>query len=392
MADRLAERTAAGAPLLFSPLTVADAKLKNRIVISPMCTYACNGDGLATDWHLVHLGKFALGGAAVVCAEATAVEAEGRITYGDLGLWSAAHAAALKPVAAFIKAHGALPAIQIAHAGRKASMQRPWESNGPIHPDDHRPGEPQWPTVAASSVPVGDGWPVPHELSVSEIRSIQRSFVAAALHALDAGFEILEIHSAHGYLAHSFLSPLSNRRDDGYGGGLAGRMRFTLETVEQVRAAWPASKPLLVRISSVDVDGSAEGWQLEDSVALAGELKARGANVVDCSSGGIAGLATADIGPRPLGFRIPYADRIRRASGMLTMTVGLIVHPEQAEGALQAGSADLIGVGREAFYDPFWALHAAHRLGADPTFAEWPESYGWWLVRREALLKQAGAA
>ena len=378
--------------ILFSPITIAGATLKNRIVVSPMCTYSSAGDGLATDWHLVHLGKFALGGAAVVCVEATAVEARGRITYGDLGIWSNAHASALKPITAFIKAHGALPAIQIAHAGRKASMQRPWESNAPIYPKDHLPGEPPWPTVAASAVPVRDGWPVPQELSVSEIRSLQQSFVTAAQYALEAGFEIVEIHSAHGYLAHSFLSPLSNKRTDGYGGSVGGRMRFTLETVEQVRKVWPASKPLFVRISSVDVDGSPEGWQLADSAALALELKMRGVNVVDCSSGGIAGLATAAIGAQPLGFRIPYADHIRRASGMLTMTVGLILRPDQAEAALQAGNTDLIGIGREALYEPFWALHAAHQLGVDPQFGDWPQPYGWWLVRREALLKQIGEA
>lgn len=378
--------------LLFSPLTIAGATLKNRVVISPMCTYSCVGDGLATNWHLVHLGKLALGGAAVVCAEATAVEARGRITHGDLGLWSQAHAGAFKPITSFIKASGALPAIQIAHAGRKASMQRPWESNGPIYPEDQLPGDPPWPTVAASSLPVRDGWPVPNELSVSEIRSIQQCFVTAAQRALEAGFEILEIHSAHGYLAHSFLSPLSNRRTDGYGGTLAGRMRFTLEAAEQVRAAWPASKPLFVRISSVDIDGSSEGWQLADSAALAVELKSRGVNVIDCSSGGIAGLATAAIGPQPLGFRIPYADHIRRASGMVTMTVGLILRAAQAEAVLQSGSADLIAIGREALYDPFWPLHAAHELGADPEFGQWPEPYGWWLVRREALLKQIGEA
>jgi 2,4-dienoyl-CoA reductase-like NADH-dependent reductase (Old Yellow Enzyme family) len=378
--------------ILLSPLTIAGATLKNRIFISPMCTYSCEGGGLATNWHLVHLGKFAMGGAAVVCVEATAVEARGRITYGDVGIWSKAHTEALKPIAAFIKANGALPAIQIAHAGRKASMQRPWETNAPIYPADHQPGEPQWPTVAASAVPVKDGWPVPHELSASEIRSIQQSFATAAQRALEAGFEILEIHSAHGYLAHSFLSPLSNKRADGYGGSLSGRMRFTLETVEQVRAVWPATKPLFVRISSVDIDGSSEGWQLADSAALAIELKARGVDVVDCSSGGIAGLATAAIGAQPLGFRIPYADHIRRVSGMPTMTVGLILRPDQAEAALQSGSADLIAIGREALYDPFWPLHAARELGADAAFGQWPETYGWWLVRREALLKQIGEA
>lgn len=380
--------TAADESLLLAPLDIAGIRLRNRIVISPMCTYACQGDGLAGAWHLVHLGKFAMGGAAVVCVEATAVEARGRITHGDLGLWSGAHVQALRPVAAFIRSQGAVPAIQIAHAGRKASMQRPWESNAPIHTEDQRPGEPPWSTVAASAVPVKAGWPMPHELSRGEIAAIQQAFADAAQRALEAGFEMLEVHCAHGYLAHSFLSPLANRRSDGYGGSLEGRMRFTLETVEKVRAVWPRRLPLSVRISSVDVEGSPEGWQLTDSVVLAQALKARGVDVIDCSSGGIAGLATAAIGVQPLGFRLPYADAIRRGSGMTTMTVGLILRAHQAEAALRAGNADLIGVGREALYDPFWALHAAQSLGADPEFLRWPEAYGWWLVRRAALLEQ----
>lgn len=377
-------------PQLFSPLKIAGVELKNRVVISPMCTYACTGDGLATAWHLVHLGKFALGGAAAVCVEATAVEARGRITHGDLGLWSGAHVEALRPVAAFIKSQGALPMIQIAHAGRKASTQRPWESNTAITPGNQRPGEAPWPTVGPSALPVREGWPQPGELDLPEIRAIQGAFADAAQRALEAGFEGLEVHCAHGYLAHSFLSPLANRRTDGYGGSLEGRMRFTLETVERVRAVWPRSLPLFVRISSVDVDGSPEGWQLSDSVTLAQALRARDVDVIDCSSGGIAGPATAAIGVQPLGFRLPYADAIRRGSGMTTMTVGLILRADQAEAALRAGNTDLIGVGREALYDPFWALHAAQALGADVGFQHWPPSHGWWLVRREALLEQIG--
>ena len=299
------------------------------------------------------------------------------ITHGDLGIWSSAHAAALKPITAFLRQHGALPAIQIAHAGRKASMQRPWHGNGPLDDTDRARGEDNWDIVAASAEPVKEGWLMPAELSLNEIAEIQANFAAAAGYAVEAGFEVLEIHSAHGYLAHSFLSPISNHRKDAYGGDLAGRMRFTLETAEKVRAVWPEEKPLFVRISAVDVDGGGEGWQLDDSVALAGELKARGVDVVDCSSGGISGLATAALGPREQGFRAPYASRIREEAGVSTMVVGLVLDADVAESLVASGAADLVAVGREALYDPQWPHHMAHTLGADPDFAAWPEQYGW---------------
>lgn len=371
---------------LFSPLDIRGIRFRNRIVISPMCTYSAT-DGLASDWHLVHLGKFALGGAAAVFTEAAAVEPRGRITHGDLGIWSAEHAAALKPVTSFLRQNGALPGVQIAHAGRKASMQRPWHGNGPMDDTDKDRGENAWDVVAASAEPVKDGWLMPAELSMPEILDIQANFATAVGHAADAGFEVLEIHSAHGYLAHSFLSPLSNHRTDAYGGDLAGRMRFTLETAEKVRAVWPDDKPLFVRISAVDADGGGEGWQLDDSVALAGELKARGVDVVDCSSGGIAGLATAALGPRDQGFRGPYGSRIRDEAGISTMVVGLVLDAHVAEDLVASGAADLVAVGREVLYNPHWPHHMAHALGADPEFAEWPEQYGWWLVRREPLLQ-----
>ncbi|MEP4378318.1 MAG: NADH:flavin oxidoreductase/NADH oxidase [Alphaproteobacteria bacterium] len=373
---------------LFSPFDIRGARFRNRIVISPMCTYSAQ-DGMASDWHLVHLGKFALGGAAAVFTEAAAVEPRGRITHGDLGIWSTDHAAALKPVTSFLRRNGALPAIQIAHAGRKASMQRPWHGNGPLNDGDRARGEDNWDIVAASAEPVKDGWLTPTELSLPEIEDIQASFATAAGHAVAAGFEVLEIHSAHGYLAHSFLSPLSNHRNDAYGGDLAGRMRFTLETAERVRAVWPDDKPLFVRISAVDADGSGEGWQLDDSVALAGELKARGVDVVDCSSGGIAGLATAALGPRGQGFRGPYGSRIRDEAGVSTMVVGLVLDAAVAKDLVASGAADLVAVGREVLYNPNWPHHVAHELGADPDYAAWPEQYGWWLVRREPLLQAA---
>lgn len=381
--------TAIAETRLFSPFDVSDARFRNRIVVSPMCTYSAE-DGLANDWHLVHLGKFALGGAAAVFTEAAAVEPRGRITHGDLGIWSKDHAGALKPVTAFVRKNGSLPAIQIAHAGRKASTQRPWHGAGPMDETDRARGEEPWGVVAPSPEPVKDGWLMPTELSHTEIHDIQDRFAAAAGYADSAGFEVLEIHSAHGYLSHSFLSPVSNHRNDEYGGDLAGRMRFALETAERVRDVWPKGKPLFVRISSVDVDGGGDGWQLDDSVVLARELRARGVDVIDCSSGGISGLATAAMGTRPHGYRAEYSGRIGREAGIATMVVGLVITGEEGERILESGDADLIAVGREFLFDPFWAHHAAYELGADPGFEEWPEQYGWWLVRREALLREDG--
>ncbi len=373
---------------LFSPLDIAGTHFKNRIVVSPMCTYSAT-DGFANDWHLVHLGQFALGGAAAIFTEAAAVEPRGRITHGDLGIWSDEHADALKRVTAFLRAHGALPAIQIAHAGRKAATQRPWHGAGPMDESDSARGEEPWGVVAPSAEPVKEGWLMPAELSHGDIAEIQDRFAAAAGYAHKAGFEVLEIHSAHGYLSHSFLSPISNRRNDEYGGDLAGRMRFALETTERVRAVWPKGKPLFVRLSSVDVDGGGEGWELEDSVALAKELKARGVDVIDCSSGGIAGLATAARGPRPPGYRTAYSGRIGREADIATMVVGFVLSGAHGEQVLDAGDADLVAVGREFLFDPYWARHAAYTLGADPGFEDWPGQYAWWLERREPMLRES---
>lgn len=379
--------TETNTPLLFTPMTLGGVTLKNRVVISPMCQYSAQ-DGLANDWHSVHLGQYALGGSGLVFCEAAAVEERGRITHGDLGIWSADHAAALKPITSFLSAHGAVPGMQIAHAGRKASMQRPWLGHGPLDESDRARGETAWDIVAPSAEPVSEGGLMPHELSLEDIETVQQAFADAAGYTDDAGFEVLELHSAHGYLSHTFLSPLSNHRNDAYGGDRAGRMRFTLETVEKVRAVWPDHKPFFVRISSVD--GMEGGWEMEDSIALTGEMKRRGVDVVDCSSGGIAGMATTSRDPLPLGFRLPFSDRIRRDGDIATMTHGLIVHAEQAEEILQTGQADLIGIAREALYNPYWARHAANELGADPDFADWPDQYGWWLTRREAHLKAIG--
>jgi 2,4-dienoyl-CoA reductase-like NADH-dependent reductase (Old Yellow Enzyme family) len=372
------------APLLFSPFTVRSVTARNRVVIPPMCTYAAD-EGVANDGHLVHLGNFALGGAGLVFVEATAVEARGRITHGCLGLWTDAQATALRRVAAFLEARGALPGIQLAHAGRKACVQRPWLGDGPLGltplgGDDAARGDRPWEIIGPTDEPAVEGWLTPRAMERSDIDAVVSAFAAAARRALSAGFEVAEIHGAHGYLIHSFLSPLSNGRRDGYGGSLRGRMRLALEITEGVRAVWPAEKPLFFRISAVD--GLERGWEIEDSVELARALAARGVDVIDCSSGGLHGSAVSAMVPRSLGYQVPFASRIRREAKVATQAVGLIVDGPQAEAILQAGDADLIAVGREALFDPYWAHHAARALGADPEFSAWPQPHGWYLARR----------
>lgn len=366
-------------PLLFTPWTLKSVTARNRTVIPPMCQYTAEG-GKLTDWHVAHLGSLAKGGAGIVFVEATAVEKRGRITHGDSGLWREDQIAPLQRVVAFMESQGAVPAIQLAHAGRKASMQRPWFGNGPLTAEDEARGDIPWPIVGASPIPVDEGWLVPRALDAAEIPALVESWAAAAGRALRAGFRVLEVHSAHGYLLQSFLSPISNQRTDGYGGSLQNRMRLTLEVTEAVRAVWPDDLPLFVRISSVD--GVEGGWTLDDSVVLARELKARGVDVIDCSSGGIMGTATAARTKRQPGFQVPFAARIKRDAEIRTMAVGLITHPRQAEEILQAGDADLIAIGRESLLDPFWPHHAAQALGVDVEFEEWPRQYGWWLTRR----------
>jgi 2,4-dienoyl-CoA reductase-like NADH-dependent reductase (Old Yellow Enzyme family) len=320
----------------------------------------------------------------MVFTEAAAVEDRGRITHGDIGIWSDEHVAGLTRMVSFLRSQGAVPAIQLAHAGRKASMQRPWYGNGAMNDDDRARGDNAWDIVAPSPIPLDKGWIKPHELSVSDIRALQDKWRRAAERALRAGFDVLELHSAHGYLGHEFLSPLSNKRTDEYGGDLSGRMRFTLEIAEALREAWPDDKPLFTRISSVDgIDG---GWTIDDSVMLARELKARGVDVIDCSSGGLLGSATAARIKRGPGFQVPFAERIRRDADIKTMAVGLILDAHQAEQVLQAGQADFIAIGREALHNPNWPLHAELQLGCEGNFESWPVQYGWWLEKRHQAM------
>ena len=339
---------------LFTPLKIRGVTFRNRIAVSPMCQYSSD-DGFANDWHLVHLGSRAVGGAALVFTEATAVEARGRISPADLGIWKDEHIANLSRIASFIRQQGAVPGMQIAHAGRKGSTRVPWEGGAPIAADQGG-----WHTVAPSAIPFRPGDPAPAELSRTEIRNIVDAFAAAARRARTAGFEVLEIHGAHGYLINEFLSPVSNHRTDNYGGSFENRIRFALEIAEAVRGNWPADLPLFMRISATDwADG---GWTLDDSVALAARVRDHGIDLVDCSSGGNVIDAKIRLGP---GYQVPFAERIRREAGILTGAVGMITGVHQAEEILQTGRADLVLMAREFLRDPYWPLHAAPVLEAE---------------------------
>jgi 2,4-dienoyl-CoA reductase-like NADH-dependent reductase (Old Yellow Enzyme family) len=341
---------------LFSPLQLRDVTLRNRIVVSPMCEYSSR-DGLANDWHLVHLGSRAVGGAGAILTEAAAVTADGRISPVDLGIYADRHVEPLARIFRFVDAQGAVPGMQLAHAGRKASTQEPWKGGGPVLPEDGG-----WtPTWAPSAIAFREGWQVPRAMSVADIQTVVRAFAAAATRLFEAGGKIAEIHAAHGYLLHEFLSPLSNHRDDGYGGSFENRTRIVREVVDAIRAVWPERFPLWVRISATDwTEG---GWTIEDSVALTRQLQDRGVDLVDCSSGGNAAHATIPIGP---GYQVPFAERIRRDTGMPTGAVGLITEPEQAEAIVASGQADVVLLARQMLRDPYWPLHAALALGDKP--------------------------
>jgi 2,4-dienoyl-CoA reductase-like NADH-dependent reductase (Old Yellow Enzyme family) len=340
--------------MLFSPLEIRGLHLRNRIAVSPMCQYSAE-DGLPNDWHLVHLGSRAVGGAALVIAEATAVTPEARISPGDLGIWSERHVEAFRPIARFLKRNGAIPGIQIAHAGRKASTALPWKGGAFIPCDQGG-----WQTVAPSPIPFRPGDPLPHALTRDEIASVVASFAAAARRALEAGFELLEIHGAHGYLLNEFYSPFANHRTDEYGGSFENRTRIVREVVQAVRKEWPHTLPLFLRISGTDwADG---GWTIDDSVELARMVKPLGVDLIDCSSGGIAPHIKIPVGP---GYQVPIAERLRRETGILTGAVGLITRPEQAQAIVAAGQADIVLLAREMLRDPYWPLHAARELGAE---------------------------
>lgn len=354
---------------LLTPLTVRRVTLRNRIAMSPMCQYIAQ-DGLASDWHLVHLGSRASGGAGLIIVEASAVTAEGRITPGDMGIWGDQHVDPLARIVRFVHTQGAATGIQLAHAGRKASCDLPWKGGNPLGP-----GEGSWPVLGPSPVSFSEQHPAPQALDENGIGSVIEAFARAAERAVRAGFDLVEIHAAHGYLLHSFLSPLSNRRADGYGGELNNRMRLPLEVVRRVRQVIPADMPLFVRISATDwVDG---GWDVEQSVVLARALKATGADLIDVSSGGNVPSVKIPVGK---GYQVPFAGRIRHEADILTGAVGLITEPEQADEVIQQGCADLVLLGRALLREPYWALRAETALGGEP---HWPISYGYAVARRE---------
>lgn len=347
---------------LFSPFRQRDVEMRNRIVVSPMCQYSCV-EGHATDWHLVHLGARAVGGAGAVMAEAAAVVPEGRISPADLGVWQDSHIEPLGRVFKFLKEQGAVPAIQLAHAGRKASTDAPWRGGSPVGPE--RGG---WDNmVAPSAMAFNEGYPEPTALDQTGISRVVAAFVSSAERMLEAGAEIIEIHAAHGYLLHQFLSPLSNRRDDLYGGSFENRTRLVTETVEAVRRVWPEHLPLWLRISATDwVDG---GWSIEESVELARLVGPLGVDLIDCSSGGAVPDAVIPVAP---GFQVPFAETIRREAGLATGAVGLITEAEQADAIVREGQADVVLMAREFLRRPQWPLHAALDLGVEPPM---PQQY-----------------
>ena len=366
-------------PLLFTPLAIKSVTLKNRVVVAPMHQYSALA-GHATDWHLVNAGRYAQGGAGLVIMESTKVARSGCGTVGDLGLWEDKFIPALARCSHFIKAHGAVAGIQLGHSGRKARLSRPWEGGKPLtgsEPDIY--DWDGWELVAPSAVPHTETSPTPRALSVPEVRDLVAKWGEAALRAAQAGFDLLELHGAHGYLVHQFLSPVSNLRHDHYGGSELNRMRFALEVAECVRAAWPGDKPLFMRLSCEDD----AGWGLSESIKLARRLKDIGVDVIDCSSGGTLGHSPMDgARAKKYGYQVPYAEKIRREADIMTMAVGHIVHADQAEAILRQARADLIALAREIMHNPSWPMDAAQKLGADPGFRLVPPPYAYWLAKR----------
>ena len=373
---------------LFDPFRLRDVTFPNRVTISPMSQYAAR-EGAANDWHLVHLGRYALGGAGLVFTEATAVEDRGRRTHGDLGLWHDDQVEGLARVARFLEDNGSVPGIQLAHAGRKASERRPWHGETPVDDEDvAERGEAPWQTIGPSPLPYAEGWHVPAEMTLDDIADVKRGFRDAAARALDAGLRVIEVYAAHGFLLHQFYSPLANHRDDAYGGDFDGRTRLVTEVAEEIRTVWPDHLPLFFRLSATDwVDG---GWEVDDTVELARRLKASGVDLIDCSSGGIGGRERPRRMQLGQGFQAPFAERVRTEAGMAAMAVGFIWDPDAADALVRDGKADLVALAREVLDDPNWTLHASRALGVDETYATWKPEFGWWLSRRQRLVTKLG--
>lgn len=376
---------------LFSSLTLRGVTIPNRVVISPMSQYRAAG-GYANDWHFAHLARFALGGAGLVFTEATGVEARGRRTPGDLGLWEDGQIEGLARIAAFLEAEGAVPGIQLGHAGRKASERRPWHGETPVDQEDiDLRGEHPWEAIGPSAEPYGEQWPAPKEMDQADIDGVIAGFRDAARRARDAGYKVINVYAGHGFLLHQFYSPVANKRTDKYGGSRENRMRLSVEVAEAIRETWPAELPLMFRISAVDwVDG---GWTIEDSIALAKALKAAGVDAIDCSSGAIGG-AGDDIRPQRMtlaqGFQVPFAKQIKREADIATMAVGFIWRAAQADEIVRESHADLVALAREVLNNPNWPLHAARELGLDDDFARWKPEFGWWLNKRKRIVTKLG--
>ncbi len=365
---------------LFQPFAIRELTLRNRIVVSPMATYSAV-NGFATDWHVQHIGKLAAGGAGLVFVEQSSVNLQGRITHGCLGIWDDAQVPGHRRLADLIRSLGAASAIQIAHSGRKGSSQRPWEGGGPLGDADRAArSEGPWPSAAPSAIAFDDDWPAPAAMSASDIGSVIDDYRAAFMRAREAGYDVCELHCAHGYLMHSFLSPLGNQRSDEYGGSRENRMRLPLHIAAMMREIWPAHLPCFVRISSVD--GVGVGWALEDSIAFASQIKAVGIDVVDCSSGGFKLPKDNNLVARTPGFQLPFSEAIRRETGILTMGVGLIREAAPATLALEQGRCDLVALGRELLWNPNWPAQIAAEHGVGAGWGLWPEQYGWWIKRR----------
>jgi 2,4-dienoyl-CoA reductase-like NADH-dependent reductase (Old Yellow Enzyme family) len=365
---------------LFTPLTIRGITLRNRIVLSPMLTYSAD-NGHVNDWHLAHLAKFAAGGAGLVFMESTKIDPAGCSTPRDTGLWKDEFVEPLKRITALIKRNGAVPGIQLGHSGRKARRSVPWEGRVPMA---NAPGVDHgvvWELIGPSAIAHDPKYAVPREMSRDDIRAAAEAWAQGARRAHEAGFDVLEIHGAHGYLIHQFLSSTANHRTDEYGGSLEARMRFAVEVVQRVREVWPQEKPLFLRVSAVDETG----WTIDDSIALARTLKAHGVDVIDCSSGGMGDGATASEQAPAYGYQVPYARAIRAGAGIMTMAVGMIVHSDHAEEIVESGSADLVALGREFLHNPHWPIDAAQKLGVEAPFSGIPPAYAYFLEKRSKL-------
>ncbi len=373
---------------LFSPFQLRDISFKNRIAVSPMSQYRAI-DGVANDWHMVHLGRFALGGAGLVYAEATAVEQDGRRTHGDLGIWNDEQVESLRPITKFLEAEGAVPGIQLAHAGRKASERRPWHNETPVDEEDvSERGEHPWTAIAPSAIPYADGWPTPEAMSEADIARVISSFGDAAKRSMEAGFKVIEVYAAHGFLIHQFLSLIANQRTDQWSGSLENRARFAVEIAKSIRNNWSDAYPLAFRLSATDwLDG---GLEVEDTVEVARMLKAAGVDMIDCSTGGVGGKER----PRRMvieqGFQVPFAQQVKADSDISTMAVGFLWDAEKCEEIIASGQADMIALARELLDDPNWVLHAEQKLELNENHKNWPIEAGWWLMKRDRLLQKLG--